>query len=878
MLKQNRKFRFLHGFSGSLLFIISILAMTVGMLAQGVTLKPLGTYATGVFAEGAAEIVAHDPATQRLFVVDGAGGLIDVLDISDPANPTLLFSIDLSPYGNQANSVDVHDGVVAAAVEDNDKQAPGKVVFFDTDGNFLNYVMAGALPDMITFTPDGMYVLTANEGEPNDDYTVDPEGSVTVVDISGGVAAAVAATADFHAFNSAVLDPSIRIFGPGSSVSQDLEPEYITISKDSKTAYVTCQENNAIAVVDIASATVTELVGLGHKDHSLSGNALDASNEDGVINIQNWPVKGIYMPDAITSFSYNGETYLITANEGDSRDYGGFSEEERIGDLPLDPTAFPDAATLQLDENLGRLKSTITLGDTDNDGDYDELYSYGARSFSVWKTDGTQVYDSGDQLEQITAAALPADFNSDDEENGSFDDRSDDKGPEPEGVVLGQIGCRTYLFLGLERIGGIMVWDMTHPDAPVYLSYINTRDFSGDPAASTAGDMSPEGLAFIPAAESPNGKPLLAVAFEVSGSTTVFEVEVDHFLVSGKDIDFGRESTFHGSMFAMDDIDINRGPGGGHGNLCAGDDVDIARDNALYGDAMAGDDMHNHGTIYGSVMEGGSVVPVALPMLAPFSAGSNDVEVPKNGSMTLTPGTYGKVEVERGGSLYLSSGSYYVEELDGDKNSHIEIDVTNGPVTVYITDDFELGESALVSIVGGGSRDVTFKSIQTKKIDLSRYASLSGTVIAPHAKFNAMSYVYFRGAIYARDIEFGNGVTALHHDAPAVAPKVIAGEENAAGSDLIPVAYALEQNYPNPFNPSTTIRFSLAEAGTVSLKIYNVRGQLVKTLLSSSLEAGSHQVNWNGLNQQGSQVASGVYFYHLQAGSFQQIKKMILMK
>ncbi|MCB0305753.1 MAG: T9SS type A sorting domain-containing protein, partial [Calditrichaeota bacterium] len=218
------------------------------------------------------------------------------------------------------------------------------------------------------------------------------------------------------------------------------------------------------------------------------------------------------------------------------------------------------------------------------------------------------------------------------------------------------------------------------------------------------------------------------------------------------------------------------------------------------------------------------------------------------------------------------------EELDGDKNSHIEIDVTNGPVTVYITDDFELGESALVSIVGGGSRDVTFKSIQTKKIDLSRYASLSGTVIAPHAKFNAMSYVYFRGAIYARDIEFGNGVTALHHDAPAVAPKVIAGEENAAGSDLIPVAYALEQNYPNPFNPSTTIRFSLAEAGTVSLKIYNVRGQLVKTLLSSSLEAGSHQVNWNGLNQQGSQVASGVYFYHLQAGSFQQIKKMILMK
>jgi len=507
--------------------LATALGLVVSSAHSGIMLNPLGSYESGLFADSGAEIVAHDPDTQRLFVVNAGEGFIDAIDINDPNNPTLAFRIDIAPYGANANSVAVHDGVVAAAVEDNNKQAPGKAVFFDTDGQFINQVTVGALPDMATFSPNGKWLLVANEGEPNDDYSVDPEGSVSVIDLRHGVAnlnQADVSTADFSAFNGATLDDSIRIFGPGSSVAQDLEPEYITVSHNSKTAWVSLQENNAIAVVDIRSATVTDLIGLGFKDHSLPGNEFDASNEDGMINIANWPTQGMYQPDAITSYRVRGKTYLVTANEGDSRDYSGFSEEERVKDLTLDPTAFPNAAVLQQEENLGRLKITTTLGDDDGDGDYDRLFSYGARSFSILAADGQQVFDSGSEFEQITAQVLPNDFNSDDEENGSFDDRSDDKGPEAEGVVIGKVRGRQYAFIGLERVGGIMIYDVNSPTQATFVDYINTRDFSGDPAAGTAGDLSPEGLAFIKADDSPTGKPLLAVGYEVSGTTALYEV------------------------------------------------------------------------------------------------------------------------------------------------------------------------------------------------------------------------------------------------------------------------------------------------------------------------------------------------------------------
>ena len=507
-----------------LLFVLSfaICSFTPASVgAQSVELDFLSRYETGLFDESAAEVAAYDPVTQRLFFVNAAAAEVVALDVSDPANPTEAFAIDATAFGAEANSVATSGGLVAVAVEADPKTDPGKVVFFDTDGVFQGEVTVGALPDMLLFTPSGQQVLVANEGEPNDEYTIDPEGSVSLISLAGGVAGATVTAIDFADFNAGrsragEFPSDVRVFGPGASVAQDLEPEYIALSADGLTAYVALQENNALALVDIAAVRVTSIVALGVKDFSRPENTFDPSDEDGAISFRNAPVLSFYHPDAIASFSAGGQTYLVTANEGDARDYDGFSEEDRVEDLALDPDVFPDAAALQKEENLGRLRITTANGDTDGDGDYDLIYGYGGRSFSIRDAAGTLVYDSADDFERITADRLPAYFNANNDENDSFESRSDDKGPEPEGVTTGIVGGRTYAFIGLERVGGIMVYDVTDPFAPHFVTYTNPRDFSvvfdvdeeGDPAPTSeqltaAGDLGPEGIVFIPAAPKP---------------------------------------------------------------------------------------------------------------------------------------------------------------------------------------------------------------------------------------------------------------------------------------------------------------------------------------------------------------------------------------
>ncbi|MFN3939042.1 MAG: choice-of-anchor I family protein [Chitinophagales bacterium] len=507
-------------------FICSAFLSSFQGYAQYVNLQLLGTYQTGVYDEGAAEIATHDAATQRLFSVNANTGGIDVLDISFPETPAYLFSIDLSAYGASANSVASRNGIIAAAVENFDRQANGNVVFFNADGEFLAQYEVGALPDMLTFSPNGKLVLVANEGEPSDDYLNDPIGSVSVIDITGGIIGASVTQIDFTAFSVEDLDPAIKINGPGT-VAQDLEPEYIAVSHNNKYAYVTLQENNAVAIINLVSNTVESILPLGFKDHSLVVNAMDASDKNGgVVNITTWPVYGMYQPDAIAFLKVPGYGgYLITANEGDARDYEGFSELARVKDLVLDLTAFPDAATLQLDDNLGRLNVTTSFGDTDEDGDFDELYSFGARSFSVWSAiTGELVYDSGDDLEQITYAAYPANFNASNSSN-TKKGRSDDKGPEPEGLALGEVLGNPYLFLGLERIGGVMVYDLSNPTAPAFVQYFNNRDFTFGTSAPESGDQGPEGLLFIPGNKSPNGRNMLVVSNEVSGTISFYNTD-----------------------------------------------------------------------------------------------------------------------------------------------------------------------------------------------------------------------------------------------------------------------------------------------------------------------------------------------------------------
>jgi len=492
-------------------------------------LESIGEYRTGIFDESAAEIVAHDPVLQRLYVVNGDADVIDVLDLSDPSMPTLVGGLDITPYGDGLQSVAVRDGIVACAVDSGTVGVAGSVVFFATDGTFLNVVTAGFLPDMVTFSPDGRWVLVANEGEPNDEYTIDPIGSISVIDLLDGVESiddGDVRDADFSAFEGSI-DSDVRIFGPGATVARDLEPEYIAVSADSTIAWASLQEANALAIIDIASATVTDVVALGFKDHSLEGNGFDASNDSATIEIVPRPTRGMYQPDAIATFTIGGESYVISANEGDARDYDGYSEEARVRDLVLDPTAFPNAAELQEDENLGRLKTTIANGDTDGDGDWDEIYSYGGRSFSIWNAAGELVYDSGDRLERIVLEQTPEFFNANNDDNDSVKSRSDDKGPEPEAVTTAVVEGRVFAFLGLERSGGVMTFDVTDPTDPILNDYVNTRILGGDPEVDEGGNLGPEGIVFIDAADSPiAGTALVVVANEVSGSTEVFRVRV----------------------------------------------------------------------------------------------------------------------------------------------------------------------------------------------------------------------------------------------------------------------------------------------------------------------------------------------------------------
>ncbi|MCA2711934.1 MAG: choice-of-anchor I family protein [Microcystis sp. M015S2] len=464
-----------------------------------------------------AEIPAYDPSSRKLFVI-GPNNRLDIADISNPASPIPLPSIDLSPYGAGVNSVAIQNGIVALAMEANPITNNGSVVFFDTNGVFQSQVTVGALPDMLTFTPDGNRVLVANEGEARG--AINPDGSVSIIDLSAGVLNATVNTATFISFNgqeNTLRSQGVRIF-PGQTVSQDVEPEYITVSDDGTTAWVALQENNGIAVVDIVNAQVTSILPLGAKNFNAPGNGLDPSDQDGGVNINNWPVFGLYQPDTIATVTIAGQTYLITANEGDTR-----NEARRVSNqnLILDPNAFPNAAQLQLAQNLGRL-DVSSIDGLNAQGQYSQLFAYGGRSFSIWNvTNGlSQVFDSGDDFEQILAAfsttpLTPSIFNSDGTPS-SFDSRSDNRGPEPEGLAVGSVRNRLYSFVGIERAGGFMVYDITNPSNPLFTNYINDWQL---------GDISPEGLLFIPAADSPNGTPLLIVANEVSRNVAIYSVK-----------------------------------------------------------------------------------------------------------------------------------------------------------------------------------------------------------------------------------------------------------------------------------------------------------------------------------------------------------------
>ena len=452
---------------------------------------------------GASEISAYDPISKRLFVVNGESTRIDIVNLASPSAPVANGNINIVSLG-AANSVAVKKGILAVGIEAPIKQNVGKVAFYDTKTlALLQTVTVGALPDMVTFSPDGAYLLSANEGEPDATYANDPVGSVSIINLSDYSVT----TLDFTSFagQEAILQTGgFRIFGLNASFEKDIEPEYITISDDSKTAWVTLQENNGVAKIDLATKTITNIYPLGFKNYNNEKDAIDPSDRDGGIIFRPTTVKGMYQPDAIAQYTVGGTTYWITANEGDARDYTAFKEETTVNSVMLDPLAFSDA-TLKTDVKLGRLTITNTLGKLPNNT-YNELFSFGARSFSIWNAQtGALVYDSGNDLEKKVFERLGAGT------TGGYDDtRSDNKGVEPEGVVIGYVAGKPIAFIGLERADAIVSYDISNPQAPKFLQVLRTGD-------------APEGLLFIPASESPTGRNILIASCENDGVVRIYQ-------------------------------------------------------------------------------------------------------------------------------------------------------------------------------------------------------------------------------------------------------------------------------------------------------------------------------------------------------------------
>lgn len=540
--------------------------------STGVSMSLVARAALG--AQGSAEIVQYHKASQTIYATNSANNTIAIIaadsitstELSNPTSsvnlvvssitlPTTASGVDLGSL----TSIAISNDLLAVAVPAANKTDNGFILFYTGLDNsspaFLDSVEVGALPDSIAFTPDGGKLVVANEGEPNGDYSVDPEGTISVIDIlASGEPEETAETVTFTALNGtqAALEaqgmhfpnPDGRTINGNAittTVAQDLEPEYVTTKNG--TAYITLQENNGLAILDLEDLSI-QVIGLGSKNWS--GLDFDGQENAAVSFGQYEGLRGVYMPDTIANYDWKGATFLVTANEGDAREYFfdvadeaactaangqaydaddgclAYSDEVKVEDLTAEAGSALEA--LQADGRLNDLRVTNVLGDSDGNGEYETAYTYGGRSFTIWDQNGLVVFDSGDDLERITASIHGAQFNNGDDENEG-DSRSENKGPEPEALTVGQIGDRNYAFVGTERMGGIFVYDVTNPFDAFFADYVINRDLTeGSTVTDGIGDLAPESLLFVDSADSATGQALVIVGNEVSGTVSVYEV------------------------------------------------------------------------------------------------------------------------------------------------------------------------------------------------------------------------------------------------------------------------------------------------------------------------------------------------------------------
>lgn len=643
--------------------------------------------------EGGSEVVSH--YGDQLFVTNGAQHRIDIFSI---AGGELLQSLDLttiSGYGG-VNSVSAAAAGVAVAIENDDADANGFVALYDLSDLDAEPQLfeAGNLPDMVTFSKDGSQIFVANEGERTDGG--DPAGSISIIDVATGTVQTFGFD-DFDDQTDALRDAGVRIF-PDAAPSTDFEPEYISEGADGN-LYVTLQEANAVAVFDATAMEWSAILPLGTTDHSQEGFELDPSDKDDAINIRTAPVNGMHMPDAIATAEIDGETYFLTANEGDDRgdfDVGG--DAARVEDI-LDGAV----EGVSIDDNvdttgLERLTVSIIDGDTDGDGDIDLLHSYGSRSFSIFDAEGNLVFDSGSEFETLIAQIRPANaFNNDDfPSEGNPDtldeNRSDNKGPEPEAITIGEIDGHTLAFVGLERDSGIMVYDITDPAEARFLDYVPGQD---------NGNVSPEVITFIEAADSANGQPQIAVSYEISGTTALFDLALGDKIKgtqeddrlrgaqgddmikgrAGNDVLLGREGddrlagnagddTLKGNqgddlLLGRSDDDLLRG-GAGADTLRGGQGDDILKGGAG-ADRMRGaagaDEIHIFGddSVRGGSGEDTFIFARGNAVIRDFDAGNDADRIDLSGNTEFTD--YADLIAE--GHLTQSGRHVLIDDLDG---------------------------------------------------------------------------------------------------------------------------------------------------------------------------------------------------------------------
>ncbi len=477
-----------------------------------------------------------------------------------------------SPFSKLAMAVAVvtATGMLAACNSDNDDdndsvdETPdvvinnpdingGKVLLYRTaDNSYIGAANVGDLPDVVKFVSP-MVLMTANEGEPNDEYTVDPQGSVSIITLQDDKSVLDVTTLYFE---ESMLEGEVRI-KPDTSAAVDLEPEYVAVNEAGTMAWVTLQENSAVAVVDLTTKAITKVKDLGKI--VVADQAIDIT-DDGVAN----PVMGnptnifaLPMPDTAVAYTVGGVDYFVTANEGDDRDYDGYTDLEKAKDLDL--SAELEAAVVTPDLGMEKLRVLTDLGV--NNGVYEELYMTGTRSFSIYNADGDLVFDSGADFENELAANYAASFNTrvddvdfyletdEDYEGSDFqedfveeglvagvdyeivgdkvyfwegvDARSLKKGAEPEALAVHSIGDKVFAYIGMEKQGGFFVYDITSPTQVSMVEYFNDINYNALP--TQAGDLAPEGMV----AFEQDGSHYLAVAHELSSTLALFELDTD---------------------------------------------------------------------------------------------------------------------------------------------------------------------------------------------------------------------------------------------------------------------------------------------------------------------------------------------------------------